>query len=240
MDEGIRIGILARKGSKMPVFIAIYCVLIGMTCRLHSSERHRKRYAFVKTLTSLCFIGIAVYAGVISGGSQLFFYLLPGFWFALAGDYLLGLAHAERNYKGLKFLLGAAAFMFAHIAFYLAFCAEFSFNVKELILPALFPAITLIIIRGDDFSLGKMKVPGLMYSFFVALLCSKGVSLFLSEGISGGTAMVLAGGMLFLISDIVLLFMYFHVSSPKKILGVINLATYYLAMGFLALSILAL
>ena len=92
----------------MPVIIAFYGALVIATCRMHGSEKFRVRYAFFKLLTSLCFVAIALFAGFKSGFQPLFFYLLPGFWFAVAGDYLLGLAHTDRNYKGKRFLLGAA------------------------------------------------------------------------------------------------------------------------------------
>lgn len=81
-----------------------------------------------------------------------------------------------------------------------------------------------------------MLIPGLVYTFFVALLLSKGAMLVLRGGGSAQNLLILAGGLLFLISDGVLLFMYFHIS-PKKNLGVVNLGTYYSAMALLGLCI---
>ena len=95
----------------------------------------------------------------------------------------------------------------------------------------------LFLLQGENFAMGRMRIPGLLYSFFVALLVSKGVLLLLENGLSIRYALVLCGGIFFLISDLILLFMYFHVPSSKKPLGAANLATYYLAMGLLALSL---
>ncbi len=221
----------------MPFLVILYFVLIIITCNLHGSEKHRGRYAFFKLLTSLCFVAIALYAGYKGGFSSLYFYLLPGFWFAVAGDFLLGLAHTDRNYRGKAFLLGAAAFMLAHAAFYVAYTVNFGFHMVDLFFPLIFAACMFIVVRSERFALGRMRIPGLIYPFFVALLVSKGATLLFFEGWAIRHGLVLCGGLFFLISDIVLLFMYFRVSPSKKPLGVLNLATYYLAMGLLGMSL---
>ncbi|MBN1891462.1 MAG: hypothetical protein JW780_01670 [Clostridiales bacterium] len=221
----------------MPVIISVYGALVIATCSMHGSEKFRGRYAFFKLLTSLCFVAIALFAGFKSDFQPLFFYLLPGFWFAVAGDYMLGLAHMDRNYKGKRFLLGAAAFMLAHISFYLAYSAANGFLWADFVFPLLFTIFMFFFMRGEKFSLGRMRIPGLMYSFFVALLVSKGVLLMVENGVSVRNFLILCGGVFFLISDMILLFMYFHVPSSKKPLGAANLATYYLAMGLLGMSL---
>lgn len=221
----------------MPVIIAFYGVLVIATCNMHSSEKLRARYAFFKLLTSLCFVAIALVAGFKGEFESLFFYLLPGFWFAVAGDYLLGLAHTDRNYKGKRFLLGAASFMLAHICFYLAYSARNGIQWADFLFPFMFTAVMFFFLRGENFALGRMRIPGLLYSFFVALLVSKGAMLLIENGFSIRYALVFCGGVFFMISDMILLFMYFHIPSSRKRLGAANLATYYLAMGLLGLSL---
>jgi len=187
-------------------------------------------------MTSLCFVGIACYAAILGGLPPLFFFLLPGFWFAVTGDYLLGIAHTREDYKGKEFIAGAVMFMLAHAAFYLAFSTIQNMSPLDFVLPVLFSAGMIFVLRSKSFSLGKMLIPGLVYTFFVALLLSKGAMLVLRGGGSAQNLLILAGGLLFLISDGVLLFMYFHIS-PKKNLGVVNLGTYYSAMALLGLCI---
>lgn len=221
----------------MPVLIFTYIVLIILTCGIHGSDQFRGRYAFFKILTSLCFVAIALLAGYKGGFSSLYFYLLPGFWFAVAGDFLLGLAHTKRNYKGTEFLLGAAAFTLAHVAFYAAYTVRFGFRTADLIFPLVFTVIMFFFVRREGFVLGRMKLPGTIYPFFVALILSKGATLLFFEGWMIRHAFVLCGGLFFLISDMVILFMYFRETPSKRSLGILNLATYYLAMGFLAMSL---
>ena len=127
-------------------------------------------------------------------------------------------------------------FMLAHAAFYLAFSTIQNMSPLDFVLPVLFSAGMIFVLRSKSFSLGKMLIPGLVYTFFVALLLSKGAMLVLRGGGSAQNLLILAGGLLFLISDGVLLFMYFHIS-PKKNLGVVNLGTYYSAMALLGLCI---
>ncbi|NLO61868.1 MAG: hypothetical protein GX099_00365 [Clostridiaceae bacterium] len=221
----------------MPFILILYGVLVTVTACLHGSATHRRRYTFSKTLTSLGFVVIALFAGYRGDFPSLYLYLLPGFWFAVAGDYLLGLAHSENNYRGKTFLLGATAFMLAHVSFYLAYSAEYAFRWSDWLLPCVFAGVMFFILHGKKFNLGRMKVPGLIYSFFVTVLLSKGISLFVYEGWAVRHLLVLLSGFFFLASDIVLLFMYFYVSPSKKRLGAVNLVTYYIAMGLLGLSI---
>ncbi len=221
----------------MPIIIAVYGILAIAACSMHGSEKLRSRYAFFKLLASLSFVAIALLAGYKSGFPPMFFYLLPGFWFAVIGDYLLGLAHTDRRYKGKRFFFGATAFMLAHISFYLAFSAIDGLFWADFVFPVLFTGVMFFVLRGENFSLGRMRIPGLMYSFFVALLVSKGALMFFRNGVSIRLALILCGGVFFMISDMILLFMYFHVPSQKKRLGAANLATYFIAMGLLGMSL---
>lgn len=220
----------------MPFLGALYIVLVGITCFLYGSKKGRSRYPFFKLMSSLCFVGIACYSAILGGLPALFLFLLPGFWFAVAGDYLLGIAHTKENYKGKEFIAGAVMFMFAHAAFYFALSTIQDIGLKDFAIPVIFSAVMLFVLRRKPFSLGKMLIPGIVYSFFVALLLSKGVMLVIFGGSSPRNLLIFFGGLLFLISDGVLLFMYFHFS-PKKNLGAVNLGTYYSAMAMLGLCI---
>ena len=84
------------------------------------------------------------------------------------------------------------------------------------------------------FRLRRMKVPALVYTFFVGLMCSLGVSLYLVRGGALG-ALSAVGGALFLVSDAVLLFLYFY-HKKRAVLRAANLITYYLGMLCLALT----
>lgn len=220
----------------MPVLGVLYLFLVGITCFLYGSKNGRNRYTFFKLMTSLCFVGIACYAAILGGLPALFFFLLPGFWLAVAGDYLLGIAHSSEDYKGKEFLAGTIMFMLAHAAFYFALSTIQDISLLDFAFPVVFSTGMLFVLRHKPFSLGKMLIPGLVYTFFVALLLSKGAMLVIFDGGSSRNLLILFGGLFFLISDGVLLFMYFHIS-PKKNLGAINLGTYYGAMAMLGLCI---
>lgn len=220
----------------MPFLVVLYLGLVITTCFLYGSKNGRSRYTFFKLMTSLCFVGIACYSAILGGLPALFFFLLPGFWFAVAGDYLLGIAHTREDYTGKEFLSGAVMFMMAHAAFYFALSTIQDIRLTDFVFPVLFSAVMFFVLRSKSFSLGKMLIPGMVYTVFVALLLSKGVMIIFFNGTSVSNFLILAGGLLFLISDGVLLFMYFH-TVPKKNLGALNLATYYGAMAMLGLCV---
>ena len=80
-----------------------------------------------------------------------------------------------------------------------------------------------------------MELPALAYSLCVGLMCARGTAFGFACGGRRG-ALAAGGAALFLISDAVLLFVYFYVR-PRKALRAVNLAAYYLGMLCLALSV---
>lgn len=98
-------------------------------------------------------------------------------------------------------------------------------------------AVTAACARHKRFKLRRMhmELPALAYSLCVGLMCARGTAFgFACGGRRGALAAV--GAALFLISDAVLLFVYFYVR-PRKALRAVNLAAYYLGMLCLALSV---
>jgi uncharacterized membrane protein required for colicin V production len=81
-----------------------------------------------------------------------------------------------------------------------------------------------------------MKLPGYIYSYFVGLLFSKALLIFLRQGASPQTVLILTGSAFFLVSDLILMFMNFH-RKPARCLTFLNLSFYYGGMLLLSLSL---
>ena len=195
--------------------------LAALLCVAYS-RHHFSRYTAVKAAVSCGFLVIAATAYLLGGHTADAYFrgLLPCFVLCLAGDVLLGLANNHAGFFGRWFLLGVGAFTLAHAGF----CVLF----------------TLAMPGGPRFTRFKlrrmhMELPALAYSLCVGLMCARGTAFgFACGGRRGALAAV--GAALFLISDAVLLFVYFYVR-PRKALRAVNLAAYYLGMLCLALSV---
>ena len=96
--------------------------------------------------------------------------------------------------------------------------------------------LVYFISRGKNVNLGMMKVPGIIYSFFVGLLFSKSLMIVIYSGAAISHILILTGSFLFLASDLILLFLNFH-AAPPKWLAFANLSTYYAGIALLGLSL---
>ena len=227
------------------------CVLYALAALafLLATAYHKpwaRLYPHAKAAASLGFLLVALAHGLPHLGPTVTVLLpssalLSPVWFwglfaclslCAAGDVLLGLANAHAGFFSRFFLAGAACFTLAHAGL----CALFSrfgggFRPGELILPLLLVLCAALAARAKHkFRLRRMAVPALVYSFFVGLMCAKSVTLALCLGVP----LVAAGGVLFLLSDCVLLFLYFYYKK-RKAFRAANLLTYYLGMLCLAL-----
>lgn len=206
-----------------------------------------KKSAIIKCSASLVFILTAVVSCSLGKGFSLVAILmLVGFVLSLIGDYWLDLELTVKN----KFF-GIVSFFFAHICYISAFIQvgktklgqTVIFTKTELIAIAVAFAVAGVgsfIVKMD---MGKLFVPVALYSLVICTMVVKAMfmcSLILKTGAFGtGTLVTLAlGGALFIISDVILAFMYFKEGMFKKGMRIANLVTYYGGQMLLALSLL--
>ncbi len=104
----------------------------------------------------------------------------------------------------------------------------------ELLIPVLGVMLTLWMEKRPGMNTGKLKFEILIYSYFVTLLLTKTIFMLIKE-LSAGTLMLAIGAGLFLISDVLLLFLNFY-KKRFMTLHVLNLITYYYGIFLMAAS----
>ncbi len=192
--------------------------------------------ATLKALASLLF--------VLAGGWGYFRYRhrgdgkFSGLIFAallcsMAGDVLLALDHM----RGMLFLLGVACFSAAHVLYSLAFCQVSAVSGMDFAVAlAIFGLLLSLMLWGDFVFHGLLPVI-IGYGAVISFMTAKALSLWPCRRERGSTAVLVAyGGVLFLLSDIVLLFWMFGKGMPRGV-QYMNLLLYYLAQGCLAGSL---
>jgi len=220
----------------MIALLLLYVLLFCIMYYTFHAPKYRRQFPFIKLSVSLCFVAIAVLSAVLSRQYPLLFRMLPAFLLAALGDFLLGLARSKDDFHGIDFLLGVGAFLAAHISFYLAFITIVPVHAVDFIIPLFVSGAVILLSRSRNINLDNMKFPGIIYSFFVGLLFSKALMIVVFAGVSAPHLLILTGSFLFLASDLVLLFLNFHVS-PPKCLAFVNLSTYYMGIALLGLSL---
>lgn len=212
-----------------------FLMLLALTGLITVFDKDLANWIIIlKTAASLCFVltGICGYLQKKSNG-QFSKTMLTAFFGSMAGDILLAL---DQN-QGIFFILGVVSFAFAHILFSFAFCRLSPITKKDYaVTVVVFVCLLLLLFLGNFNFQGLLPVL-IGYAAIISFMMVKSLSLFNCKKIKNSAAvLILSGGVLFLLSDIVLLFWLFGIGIPKEVQSV-NWVLYYLAEGCLAASL---
>lgn len=159
--------------------------------------------------------------------------MLAAFICSMAGDVLLALDKS----MGILFVLGVVSFAAAHVLFSFAFS-----KVSAVAKADITAAVAVFIVLLFVLCIGDFDFQGLFpvlagYAAVISFMVVKALSLWRcrKEG-KEAAVLVMAGGVLFLLSDVVLLFWLFANGMPKEVQSV-NWVLYYLAQGCLAAAV---
>jgi uncharacterized membrane protein YhhN len=151
-------------------------------------------------------------------------------WALLAcfiGDLLMGLYN---TYLRKQFMvIGIIAFMLGHVAFLNYMCRITDrTSVLVYVLPVIACAVLLGLKKISRLHMGSLLVPCVIYCYFVSTMTLKAIEC----GLNGSPILGFAG-VLFLLSDFTILYLYFYHfnrRSHKRFVHYINLSTYYMAI----------
>ncbi len=225
------------------VLVLLYAAWMGF---VPLASRHRpKRYPLVKGAESALFVlcGLLAHIGGASAGTsgaaqgRNFALLFAALLLCMAGDIFLAFTTSARRMKNRAFLCGGLSFFAAHALFCVLFYLLVPFKIYDLILPILVLAVMYRLDSTGKVRLAKVRPLAYPYSFIVALMAVKAVEVGARYfGIATAPGLFIAlGGVLFFVSDCVLLFVYFG-QNRRFWMKVVNLVAYFSGMMFLALS----
>lgn len=188
---------------------------------------------FFKACASICFVLIAFFSYKRHPKDSIFFKsIFCGLIFCLFGDILITM-----SYIPVFFLLGIICFFICHLLFINCFCRKVPFNHKDILLFfIIYIPFTLFISINKYFSFNGYYFLVLIYSMVLTLMLSKSFSLITLE-IHNKSAIYsfIISTLMFSLSDFILLFILFSPYS-SSILMLLNLFTYYIGQGILALN----
>ena len=200
---------------------------------------HGYKMPIVKTITSLLFIAICISSyKTIYLNTQYFIFILLALILSLIGDVFLAFNNSSSDEVSKMFVYGLSSFSIAHIFFSLAFCTLTPVLVWHILLFILISVISILflnLIKGFNFK-GAYKLV-VTYSIIISFMFTRALSLtsLIHENF-WSTILVIVGACLFLLSDLILCFIYFHKKSPSYMTA-LNLLCYYVGQGLIALSL---
>ncbi len=216
------------------ILFLLYSVPVALLLFVLIRKTYRKYYIPCKMICSAAYLALGFYCAYQGSHVRFFYCMLPGYILCFCGDAFLGIYNRSSNKKFL--MTGLFSFLFGHVVFVTSFWVLQELSLFDFAFPVVFVLITVWITNQKSMFLGKLKPYVYLYSFFVSMMFGKSVLLVL-EVISMQRVLLACGATLFLISDYMILFLYFYKHRAWCVHG-INVTTYYYGMFLLALSLL--
>lgn len=209
----------------------IYVALIIALFAVCDNRYSRRYYVPLKVVCSISFLVIFFINYYYSAKLGLLVWALLA---CFVGDILMGLYN---TYMRKQFIaLGIIAFMLGHVGFLNYMCRITNrTSVMVYIAPVVACLILLWMKKRYHLHMGSLLIPCVIYCYFVSTMTLKAVECALN-----GLTLLGVAGVLFLISDFTILFLYFYHFSHiknKRAVHYVNLATYYLAILLFIYSI---
>lgn len=224
----------------MIVVICSLLYLLSLLVLLVVCVKDGKRKYYVKakmTVSSLFVIFSVIYYFCGNQDIRIVWASFPALLLCWCGDLFLGLY--QKKHKKKMMLLGIGAFAVAHIFLCLyLFMRVPGIGFFEIVGPVLAIGATTLMMKVFKLHTGKARVPVIIYSAFVTEFMIKAVHIMFSN-VNGGIVIGLAG-ILFWLSDLSLLFIYFAYFKKRWaliVLHVFNLASYFIAVYLMAFSL---
>ena len=198
---------------------------------------------YAKSVASLCFIATAIAA---TNENRLFLdfgsWMTFGLVFGLLGDVWLDLKWIYLQDKDSYLYSGFIFFLLGHVCFVTAVFKVGPYTPASLIVAfaaALVIAFVAILLEKPlKMHYGKFKWIVFLYSFMLALTMTMSMTLAVITGFEKMWTVMSVGGLLFLLSDLVLSGMYFGEGKNTSFNVVLNHTLYYAAQFIMAATVL--
>lgn len=237
------------------VYVSLVFGIILVGVFLFARSKRAGDFAVIfKSLSSIMFVLTALLAYLANQNASIYFVvcIIFGLILGLVGDIILDLKVAYSESETLYFRVGTACFFAGHIFYLIAIFNSFNFSLLTVLLPILgalcigFLMIITSKILGINFK--KHKLICFSYASVLSLTAISAICGLIISGLTPFFIFITLGGILFLVSDVILTFQYFSVKNSDElcklkpqsnnILMTLNHVTYYTAQFLIALSIL--
>ena len=223
-------------------YLLVLTGAIALTLFLIARDRKGSVQALlIKTLTSFLFISVAFTSFMINPNPDVATFamlIMMGLICGLIGDIVLDLKIMYRESSSLYQQGGMVAFLVGHLYYLAALVIYFGFNwmpvVIALVLAVIIGLVSKFILK---FNFAEHTISTYAYSFFLSYMMTQACYAAITQGFTTCTVLLASGAILFLLSDLVLVMIYYDNKDSRPFIAV-NHILYYAAQYTIALSIL--
>lgn len=219
-------------------------VFVVLKCKGYSLK-----VAFAKSVASLLFVLTALASTSLANSDsehyRFFYFVVAGLILGMLGDIWLDLKHVYKEDDSTFLYFGFASFMIGHIVYISGLVICFMDRERPLyvIIPAVAAILCGLLFTSLDklmhLNYGKHKLVATIYCMILLCMMFEAVSLSIMTNFANMTLVLMAvGGLLFLISDLILSGTYFGEGKERRIDLAANSITYYFAQFMIASSLI--
>ena len=212
--------------SRVPIILLSALAFISAILHLRAEYRGRRRHVYLFKPLTMLFIILIAWQTKNPVSSFYKYAILCGLIFSLAGDIFLMLPTD-------RFISGLLSFLVAHLFYIAAFTFEGARSPGVLVaVPLLiYGALMLRILLPH---LGSMKAPVLIYMLVILIMAWQALNRWMATPAEQGSALALAGALLFVVSDSLLALNRFK--GRFRGAQAYIMSTYFTAQWLIALS----
>lgn len=220
----------------MEIVLAFFSFCFGIASSMMTLNRRSVPAFWLKMAGSLCFLTIGFMNAFYSTDGVFAVGVLAGLFYGFAGDAFLAAPSVLPGRARIYQAGGVLCFAMGHVLYCAAMIGYYGISVWSFVFAAVLLAGVLFWTASANVRAGPLMLPGTIYMAFVCMMAGTALSVLITR-FSVSAVLFAAGGLLFALSDTVLILNAF---SPKKNLlthyGV--LMTYFPAQSLIALSLL--
>lgn len=214
------------------ISVVIISIFIYTNFRITQKQR-----TIIKTIASLSFLAVGITAFLYGSGDRTYGYMiLLGLTLGVLGDIALGLEGVYKKTEHVWFIIGTVAFLLGHVTYISLFVMMSPVTLGDVLMASAL-ALGFMIVGNKVHVNYKYMTIANIYMAIIAFMVIKAGSLLPLLGMTTSNIMVALGAILFVISDIILAFLYLG-DKNHIYLKIVNLASYYSGQLLIALSIL--
>ena len=224
-------------GERYILIIILCCIGSVLQGLFILSEFRRRMLAavFLKGSASLIFVTVGLVSLSGTGTTSLLQLILYGLALGALGDILLNVRYLAGSRESFFFVTGVASFFFGHILYLAALITVSDRLIPALAAAVLITAVILCIMQRVIIASVPMKILGGVYVAAVVLMACTAVGNAVRIP-NTGRIMFAAGAVLFLVSDLILIFNTFG-RARRMCWSAVCLSLYYPGQLLIALAL---
>lgn len=221
----------------MIVYFALgFAVLLAVAFIIFQTLNKAHLSLILKTVASFGFITLGVLAVNTSTEFTMGLLMLLGGVCGLIGDVFLAIREWKNENESKVILSGICAFSVGQALYYAVMVVLYGFSIWPLVAGVVITGLVFLSGHFMKMNYKGLVVPAYIYAFILATTMSQGFYAMLTTNFSIAGILLFAGFVMFLLSDLVLSFIYFLPQKNNK-LYIPNYAAYYAAQILIMFAI---